>query len=309
MSPPAIHSGSVKVSFKWAKSHTDLTEDEFWNKVGTFDKDGQLIRLVVNEVVSYGEYSLVTHGADRFAQKTENGKIVNPGYSEWSKVFSGDSSGDYKFDYDYRFPKTLSFSKDKTINPNINKTMDIIQLLNAKLPADQQLTESSTAEEVVSLFESLVTEKTSLEAKVTELQGVEPISESQAEILEFVETLGGFDVAKNLATLAQTGQTVLTEVRDRAVAQYKLANADNIQDAIIRSIENADLEAAKAFETTYLAAVEKSMPLTCTDCNSTNVTRSSHKKEKEETTAQSFNDDVEKESLKRRRKMSDIHKK
>ena len=43
-----------------------------------FDKDGKLIRRVVNKVVRYHEISLVHHGADPYAQKIKDGQINTP---------------------------------------------------------------------------------------------------------------------------------------------------------------------------------------------------------------------------------------
>lgn len=71
MDPPSIHSNSVSVRFIWDKSHPNLDEDEFWNKLGTYDEKGNLICRVVKEIVSYYETSLVSHGADPFAQKID----------------------------------------------------------------------------------------------------------------------------------------------------------------------------------------------------------------------------------------------
>ncbi|HOM78419.1 MAG TPA: hypothetical protein PLT50_04425, partial [bacterium] len=63
MTPPAIHSNSVTVSFKWEKSHS-LEDTEFFSKLGTYGADGKLVRKVVSEILGYHETSLVPHGAD-----------------------------------------------------------------------------------------------------------------------------------------------------------------------------------------------------------------------------------------------------
>jgi len=64
MSPPSIHSNSVTVKFGWEPSHKFETDSEFFDKLGTYTKKGELIRIVVNLIKSYHETSLVSHGAD-----------------------------------------------------------------------------------------------------------------------------------------------------------------------------------------------------------------------------------------------------
>ena len=78
MEPPSIHSNSVTVQFKWDKSHPGMEDGEFYQKLGTYDSKGEMVRRIVTEVVRYLETSLVSHGADSFAQKIgSDGKIVN----------------------------------------------------------------------------------------------------------------------------------------------------------------------------------------------------------------------------------------
>jgi cell division protein FtsB len=71
--PPAIHSCSVTVFFTWHKSHPDLSDDffdpdSFWWLLGT-EKDGELVRVIVDEITQYGELSLVWQGADPYAKR------------------------------------------------------------------------------------------------------------------------------------------------------------------------------------------------------------------------------------------------
>lgn len=66
MRPPAIHSGSVGVRFKWQKSHPDL--ENFWYKLGA-EVDGKLVTIDVTEVTSFDEFSLVYQGGDPNAKQ------------------------------------------------------------------------------------------------------------------------------------------------------------------------------------------------------------------------------------------------
>ena len=50
MDPPAIHSNSVTVRFSWEKSHPELTDQQFYDKIGSYDKDGKLIKRNVKVI-------------------------------------------------------------------------------------------------------------------------------------------------------------------------------------------------------------------------------------------------------------------
>src|SRR5690606_30627173 len=80
--PPSIHSTSVTVEFEWEQSHPKLPAHEFWSKLGTLDEKGQLIRRIVTGIRRYHEISLVSHGADPYAQLIKkDGKIHNPKFA------------------------------------------------------------------------------------------------------------------------------------------------------------------------------------------------------------------------------------
>ena len=50
--------------------------------MGGFDDKGKLIQRIVNQILNYHETSIVSHGADPFAQKiNDQGKINNPLYA------------------------------------------------------------------------------------------------------------------------------------------------------------------------------------------------------------------------------------
>lgn len=66
--PPAIHSGSVNTNFLWSKSHPDLEGWDFWWNLG-LNIDDEIVRIIVDEILSYGEFSLVWQGADPFAKR------------------------------------------------------------------------------------------------------------------------------------------------------------------------------------------------------------------------------------------------
>jgi hypothetical protein len=72
LEPPAIKSCSVGIYFNAEKSHPNLKNYEFYNRLGE-EFDGSLVRYVVKEVLEVSEVSLVYAGADPHAKKLFKG--------------------------------------------------------------------------------------------------------------------------------------------------------------------------------------------------------------------------------------------
>lgn len=64
----SIFSNSVTVQFEWEMSHSFENEWDFYDRVGTMGKDGQMVRRIVTNINDYHESSLVWLGADPFAK-------------------------------------------------------------------------------------------------------------------------------------------------------------------------------------------------------------------------------------------------
>lgn len=78
MKPPAIHSTSMTVLFKFEPSHTDIWNESRWRFVELLGEEieGEIVRFIVTEILEYWEASLVFQGADRLAKQfdTEDDK-------------------------------------------------------------------------------------------------------------------------------------------------------------------------------------------------------------------------------------------
>ena len=313
MEPPSIHSGSVSVTFEWEKSH-DL--EDFWDKAGTFDEKGNLIRLIVTKITRFNEFSLVSHGADVFAQKIHDGKIVNPTYAKSAYRFDADEQNEFFVNFKQTFELEDSLTLQFNNNPiKIPKMKSLILLLNAALfagnPLSEELTEEALSQALQDQFKALSEDKTLVTSlrevmptlskeTLTELVSRPQMTEEQIAILAKVEEAGSLD---SLILKAKQGEDHLQAVRDKAIANYKLANPEAPSEAIIKTIENADLETALAFEKTYTEAFEKLVPLSCKECGSHNVSRASSGG----TTKTSNQEEIKEEFITRSRKPSDIH--
>lgn len=74
MTPPAIHSTSMTVLFKFEYSHPEIAAENRWRFFELLGEEveGEIVRLVVTEILEYWEASLVFQGADRFAKKLKD---------------------------------------------------------------------------------------------------------------------------------------------------------------------------------------------------------------------------------------------
>lgn len=286
MDPPSIHSNSVTVQFKWDKSHPEMDERDFWDKLGTYDKNGNMICRVCTEVVRYLETSLVSHGADPFAQKIgEDGGIVNPGYanrvvnsfSEYEDIMDKKiyTFSDYKCDTSNSNNDNpiINYQNKKEMNPELKEFLERIFGENMlQLQDGQEATVDVAAEAIANLIEernkfkndfegiqaqneTLTTEKTALTEKVQNLE---------AEV-------------SSLKDMAQVGKDFIANLRETAVANYKKLKGDKIDETIVNML-NADttgLVTLKSLNKDYESQLEEKFPLTCAKCGSHDVNRAS----------------------------------
>ena len=294
MDPPSIHSNSVTVQFKWDKSHPGMDDRDFWDKLGTYDEKGNMIRKVVTEVVRYLETSLVSHGADSFAQKIgEDGKIINPEFAKrtWTSFaeYQEDTKKAYYFtDFkedinSYQENNDTPPNNINTNNPLNNNTMnkELKEFLE-KLFGDNLLSlaegQEVSTELALSAVQSLVNSKKTLEASITNLtteknQLSEQITQKDAEIA-------------NLTAMATVGKNHIASLREEVVGNYKKLKGDKADETIVTMLnaETTGLQTLISLNKDYKAQLEEKFPLTCSKCGSHDVTRSSsvvedHKKD------------------------------
>ena len=284
MDPPSIHSNSVTVQFKWDKSHPGMDDRDFWNKLGTYDEKGNMIRKVVTEVVRYLETSLVSHGADSFAQKIgEDGKIINPEFAKrtWTSFaeYQEDTKKAYYFtDFkdDYKSFQESNDTPENNINHlNTNKkesTMTLAEFLES-LYGDNMLSlaegQEKTAEVALQMVKDLVHGKNDLQAKVDNLTTekntlAEQVSNKEAEIA-------------NLTAMATVGKNHIASLRETTVANYKKLKGDAADETIITMLnaETTGLQTLISLNKDYQAQLDEKFPLTCSHCGSHDISRGS----------------------------------
>lgn len=282
MSPPSIHSNSVTIRFKWKKSHEDMDDNQFFNNLGTHDDKGNLIHRIVTDVMGFSETSLVSHGADPFAKKIEDGKIVLEGLALEQASLSADNgsvnmnkrsvSFSYKEDTVSNSMQTIPNSNNNNNNHNQNKQMK--ELLE-KLAAIAKIENSAdmTEESFVAKFEEILLAKTASETSVTEL--TETVSTLTTELAEAEEGVMDAEELTALKGKAELADLQLAAVKTEAKEAYNKLKGEEASDAILLSIDNATAETAEAFLKDYSAELDAKHPLTCKDCSSVNLSRAS----------------------------------
>ena len=300
MDPPSIHSNSVTVQFEWKPSHQFKDPYEFWDKLGTYDEKGELVRRIVTRIISYKETSLVSHGADPFAQKLDkDGKIINPGYADsvynsFSEVVKEKishscraySSTDYKaldgIAIMYNTSKIINEGNQSSPvdqNPNNNSMNKELQEFLEKLFGEGMLTltegASASVELVLSEVKKLIQDKSDLDTK---------LSEAQAQVTSLTgEVTSLKDAAEANKGYVQMGKDHFKEVKEATVASYKKLVGEGKEDAnILTLIESVDsLSTLISLKATYDAQLEEKFPLHCADCGSKNINRGSSVETKE----------------------------
>lgn len=288
MEPPSIHSNSVTVQFKWDKSHPQMEDNEFYQKLGTYDSKGVMVRRIVTEIIRYLETSLVSHGADSFAQKIgSDGKIINPTFAKrtWASYeeYRDDKSKQYFFT-DYKSDLTSYQEKDDTqgsFNDNDAKdnqsneknSMNELQKFLESLFGDNLLTleegKEMNQETVVACIQSLVSSRNELQTSVDNL------TTEKNSLTEQVTNLNA-EVA-NLKEMATVGKNHIASLREDAVATYKKLMGDNADETIVTMLnaETTGITTLVSLTKDYQARLEEKFPLTCSKCGSKDVNRAS----------------------------------
>jgi len=285
MDPPAIHSNSVTVRFKWEPSHTFEDQDEFWRKLGTFDADGELVRRVATEVVAYAETSLVNHGADPYAKLIKDGKIVNPKMAQSFYSFKAEN-GDlvneskyYSIDYkDIVANKAIDVvSNSATQKDDGSTTLNDVSINQSnkynmkesllKLCLIMGITDETTLTED-NWLETVSNHVTGLDAKVSDSDSL------QTKVTELTEANATLtSEAATLKANASVGETALKGAQDEALRMYNLAKGDDADADMQKVIGEATYANAMTFQKQFANDADGEFAHTCNDCQSTNVSR------------------------------------
>ena len=296
MEPPSIHSNSVTVQFKWDKSHPQMEDNEFYQKLGTYDSKGVMVRRIVTEIVRYLETSLVSHGADSFAQKIgSDGKIINPTFAKrtWASYeeYRDDKSKQYFFT-DYKSDLTSyqekndtqgSFNDNDANDNHSNKdNMNELQKFLESLFGDNMLTleegKEMNQENVIACIQTLVSSRNELQTSVDNL------TTEKTSLTEQITNLNA-EVA-NLKEMATVGKNHIASLRENAVTTYKKLMGDKADETIVTMLnaETTGIVTLISLTKDYQSRLEEKFPMVCASCGSHDVSRASSVAETDEKT-------------------------
>jgi hypothetical protein len=264
-------------------------------KLGTYDDKGTLYSKKVSKIMMYYENSLVPHGADPFAKKVENGKIVLAKQAEkmYNMSFADDSIFK-KHDYFTAIggkPSPISFgtfsfsdliTDHETHNTNTNNLntddMELSVLITSlKLDPAVVMDEASFIAAIQAQFDavaSLTAEKETLTGETTTLK--ESITAKDADIATLTAEKTTLTTERDEAMKFKTrALEVETGKRTEAKRLYNIIKADKADAAFLTSLDTMEFSAVETLMADYGIQVESLMPLTCSDCHSKNVSRAS----------------------------------
>lgn len=286
MEPPSIHSNSVTVQFKWDKSHPEMGDNEFFEKLGTYDSKGNMVRRMVTEVVRYLETSLVSHGADSFAQKVgSDGKIINPSFAKrtWNSYSEYEEVTDKQYYFnDFKSIKEDIVENNDTQEPlnnnpgnNINqiKMNEELQLFIASLFGEGLLNlaegQEQNAENALAALKAIIGDKASLADQVTNLE---------AEKTSLTEKVTNLETqVANLQEMATVGKSHIASLRESAITNYKKLKGDSVDETIITMLnsETTGLATLISLNKEYTDQLNEKFPMTCSKCGSHDISRAS----------------------------------
>lgn len=298
MEPPAIHSNSVTVQFRWEKSHSKMDDRDFMYKLGSYDEKGEMVRRMVTEVVRYHETSLVSHGADPYAQKiTQDGKLNNPIFANRTynsfKEYEEDKNKIYCFS-DFKDLKSDDTTEnnykgeelpnnEEISQNNQNPTTKMDELLLAfleslfgegmlSLAEDQELSQETALTAVRELIAEHNTQQTTISNLTAERDALnEQVTSLNSQVA-------------SLTAQAEIGKNYLTQLREEAVGTYRKLMGEDADETIITMLnaETTGVQTIQSLMNDYTKRLEEKFPMVCKSCGSKDINRASSVKENEE---------------------------
>ena len=289
MDPPSIHSNSVTVTFEWEPSHSFDDIWDFYYKLGSYDENGELIRKIVTNIISYSETSLVSHGADPFAQKiNQNGELNNIEYVN-AQYYGAMKNAEEKQDALKRAFYFGDFKSIHTIEEGVSTLHNTAkfnienQERNKNNPKQKNMTQEELmaflqgfiGEGMLSLSEGETLNTKSFTEKVTEIFKSYTELENTAKALK--EEIASLKTQQGENQFNEIGKNYVKDIRESTIESYKKLNSEKVDENILSllSSETTSLNTLQALKKTYDAQLEEKFPMACGKCGSQDISRSS----------------------------------
>ena len=289
--PPSIHSNSVSVTFSWEPSHKFDNLWDFYDKLGTFDDKGELVRRIVTGILSYSESSLVSHGADPFAQKIlKSGKINNIPHAA-ANYYGAMKNAE---DYNEVAKRSIYFGDFKSLDTMENGSLSYEKLHNTG-NTNNKGEDNSTKQNNMNK-DKKKTDGTAEEAHIdlSSLFGEGMLShEDNAELTlelakESILALIGEKAKLTEANLVLKEKEVIADKYIDSVRSLTLENFKKVSGGeekadknLMNLIQTSNINVLESLGLSYQTQMEEKFKLRCSKCNSTDVSRSASLSENE----------------------------
>lgn len=307
--PPLLESVSLALNYNWMQSHPEMRFWQFVDLLG-HEVDGEIVRIVVTEILEIYHVALVWSGADE--------KAVRLSAQQLWKEHAGD------------FPP-IELSKE---NKGDDTMKGIIQKLTELLGVDsenkleaavRQLMKKSDSVDNLNVevsdlnvkIQDLESEKADLETRITESDArIEKLESEKAELktraeegdsrirdLETAEEESKQAIADLNATISdqkpqvEMGQRYIDNLKKDVKGLVGLVMGD-LSESMKDLIEHAGPEKLEALRTEFEEKAETLFPVKCQDCGSLNVSSRSSREEKPKKLQESEIGEQQKFSLK-----------
>jgi hypothetical protein len=279
--PPEVHSVSVGVVFEWEQSHAKMDREEFFSKLGSFDKEGELIRRVVKKILLIQELSFVNHGADPYAKVLKDNKISGVGDSKTRDDLTKSQFNNAKFSegmehyHDYCSPISMEDFKDDTFNKfnnhktKINMDDELLKFLRTSLKMGDDSDQTAVVAALQAKLPQLILDGTELSTTKDELTAL------KAKYPDGVVILSAEDKTKiaEHEELSKVSNKALSAVRDEAIRLYNLVTDNKADDAILKLLADSNYDTVIAMMNQYKATAEEKFTATCGKCGSKDISR------------------------------------
>jgi len=237
----ALHSVSVTIFHRFEKSHPELGDD-FWFHLGE-KINGKVVRLIVTEILSYGEISLVWQGADVFAKRLFD---IEPSENDTGSDEGGEN---LKVRKDMKLSRTMAVMLGLDLSKYSFGTLTEVELDEAGKVMFQQ--------DIANRFKALADENTELK-------------NSFAKLVNLKDGETNEEAVQRLICNAESGEKFRTELQDDCMKFAKLAEDlkdDEELPAITRkTIQSASIDELSQFKKEFQAKAELKFPAVCSSC-------------------------------------------
>lgn len=238
--PPLLESVSLALNYNWVQSHPEMRFWQFIDLLG-HEVDGEIVRIVVTEILEVYHIGLVWNGADEQAVRLNATHLWN------------EHSGDFN----------ALFTKEELQNPSINiegeKVMEtLLEKIMKALGIDKE-------DQLESRIASLMSEAAQVEGLNTQVADLTTLN------AELTQTIADLNVQIEAdKPNVEMGKKYIENLKKDVKGLAGLVMG-NLSESMQELIESASPEKLESLRTEFEEKADSMFPARCQDCGSSNV--------------------------------------